>query len=512
MSQLQQKNIQKIKVNWEGSLFVRHSFGMVNREILTELLHSPLLDIRHIPFEPDQFTPSPQSKYAALQKVSPIPHPDADIHVRHRFPPDLSRPPSGKFILMQPWKFGSLPVTWCKAMNSVVDEIWVCSRFLKQCYEKSGVPREKIVVVPNGIDPVLFTPDAPKASWVREAAAGRYCFLYNGEISEYNGTDLLINAYLSEFSAHEQVCLVIKNSLVNAKGMAVRIKELSNQTDNAKIIYSGQSTTHEDLAGLYTAVDCYVHPYRAEEYGLSVAEAMACGKPVIVTGGGACLDYVEPDKGYFLKCTLERLHEKKVGRFLTVGYPFWLQPDTGHLRSVLRYVFNNREKVAKRGREASDGIRTHYRWQDAAEIALRRLEAHYNATVNQIPAKLTNALEISARETALTNAITLLRAGAYDDSILELQKILLRYGECSVTYEGLGIASFYKGYYREACNLFATANKLGPNTIDILLNWYEAAKFAHREGEMCIPVHRALQQHPDNDELRAIAVAIGVFG
>lgn len=512
MSLLQQKNIHKIKINWEGSLFVHHSLGMVNRELLTELLHSSLFDIRYIPFEPDQFTPSPQSKYAVLQKVSQTPHPDADIHVRHRFPPDLSKPPSGKFILMQPWEFGSLPVAWCKAMSSVVDEIWVCSRFLKLCYEKSGVPREKIVVVPNGIDPMLFTPDALKASWVREAAAGRYCFLYNGGITTRKGTDLLINAYLSEFRVDEQVCLVIKDSVVYPKGMAVRVKALSDQTDIAKIIYSGQSMAHEDLAGLYTACDCYVHPYRAEGYGLPIAEAMACGKPVIVTGGGACLDFVEPDKGYFVKCTLEQIPEKKIGNFVTVDYPFWLQPDMDHLRSVLRYVFNNREKAAKRGREASDGIRMHHRWQDAAGIAMKRLEALCSATTNQFPVKPTTAPEIAAREIALTHAIALLRKGAYEDAILELQKILLRYGECCVTYEGLGIASFYKGNYQEACNLFAAANKLGPDTIDILLNWYEAAKFAHREEEMHIPVHRALQQYPENDELRAIGLAIGVFG
>jgi hypothetical protein len=47
-----------IKINWEGSLFVHHSLGMVNRELLTALLKFPNLSIRHIPFEPDQFAPA----------------------------------------------------------------------------------------------------------------------------------------------------------------------------------------------------------------------------------------------------------------------------------------------------------------------------------------------------------------------------------------------------------------------------------------------------------------------
>ena len=38
------------------------------------------------------------------------------------------------------------------------------------------------------------------------------------------------------------------------------------------------------MAALYAACDCLVHPYRGEGFGLPIAEAMACGLPVIVTG------------------------------------------------------------------------------------------------------------------------------------------------------------------------------------------------------------------------------------
>ncbi len=57
-----------LRVNWEGSLFVHHSLGMVNREILRELAADPRLDMRHVPFEPDRFSPDSNPKYALLRQ------------------------------------------------------------------------------------------------------------------------------------------------------------------------------------------------------------------------------------------------------------------------------------------------------------------------------------------------------------------------------------------------------------------------------------------------------------
>jgi glycosyltransferase involved in cell wall biosynthesis len=48
------------------------------------------------------------------------------------------------------------------------------------------------------------------------------------------------------------------------------------------------------LRALYGVADAYVSPYRAEGFNLPVLEAMACGTPVIVTGGGATDDFCPP--------------------------------------------------------------------------------------------------------------------------------------------------------------------------------------------------------------------------
>jgi len=495
-----------IKINWEGSLFVHHSLGMVNRELLAELIKCSEFDIRAIPYEQDQFTPDEQSKYHPLTNLEKTPHSDADVHIRHRWPPDFSPPPSGKLVLMQPWEYGSLPVTWKESFLNSVDEIWVYTRYLKICYERSGIPAEKVKVVPLGIDPVHFNPDAPPAGWITDECASRFRFLFNGGVTTRKGTDILINAYLNEFKADEPVCLIIKDSNVYLRGMARKVRKLAQRNDIAKIVHNTSSLNHDDLPGLYTACNCYVHPYRAEGYGLPIAEAMACDIPVIVTGGGACLDFVNPDTGYFIKCSLETMRLKQVSSLETVDYPFWLTPDMGHLQSLLRYVFTNREKAIQRGKEAGTIIRSIHTWENAAHITGQRIHALCDTNVSTV----TEDPELE-RNAQIDQAISLLQVGSYSEAVSEFQKILLKYGENSLAYEGLAIAAFYRENYDEACNLFSAANRLSEDTIDIIINWYEAAKMINATEQLANPVRKAMKHHRENDELRSIAVDIGIL-
>jgi len=496
-----------LKMTWEGSLFIHHSLGMVNRELLCELMTFPEFDIRLSLFEPNTFSPDMHSKFSPLTSLSTVPHDYSDVYIRHRWPPDFTRPNTGRFIVMQPWEYGSLPVTWQRAMNSVVDEVWVYTRYLKTCYERSGVAPEKIHVVPLGIDPELFNPSATPLPWVNEAIGNRFCFLYNGGVTTRKGTDILVNAYLSEFSAEEPVCLFIKDSDYYGKDLAGKVRVLSERRDIAAIVYRSVNCSHEELPGLYTAADCYVHPYRAEGYGLPIAEAMACGKPVVVTGGGACLDFVEPDSGYFIKCSLETMKTKQISSLETVGYPFWLIPDMNHLRSVLRYVYENQGKARIIGAAAGKTIRTLHTWHNAAGIVRQRI--NYLTGMENHPESADDAH--NEKNLLTDQAIALLESGKFSEAVPLFHKLLIRFGENSLAYEGLGIAAFHRKDYNEACNLFCAANRISPFSVDILLNWYEAARCIGITRDLVVPVTAALGAVPANDELKAIALEMGIL-
>jgi tetratricopeptide (TPR) repeat protein len=197
---------------------------------------------------------------------------------------------------------------------------------------------------------------------------------------------------------------------------------------------------------------------------------------------------------------------KQVSDLVTVDYPFWLVPDVDHLRSVMRYVYTYRDKARERGQCAGTILRSIHTWANAATIAERRIRSLMDESV-----PLGNETTLLTRNTKIDKGISLLQMGAYNEAISIFQKILLLHGENSLAYEGLAIAAFYKKNYDEACHLFAAANRISNDTIDILVNWYEAAKMVDATDQLIEPVSKAMQFHRDNDELRSIAVEIGIL-
>src|SRR5439155_6005940 len=96
--------------------------------------------------------------------------------------------------------------------------------------------------------------------------------------------------------------------------------------------------TDADLAGLYAACDCLAHPYRGEGFALPVAEAMACGLPVIVTGMGAALDYCNEGNAYLVPARRVYLAQQRIGDLETVDHPWLAEPDLDALLERLRHV------------------------------------------------------------------------------------------------------------------------------------------------------------------------------
>src|SRR5208282_1754279 len=102
--------------------------------------------------------------------------------------------------------------------------------------------------------------------------------------------------------AADDVCLVIKDfggqGIYAGQTIEARIRAAQARPGAPEILYLNRELSPEALPGLYTACDCLVHPYRGEGFGLPVLEAMACGLPVIVTGGGATDDFADDTHAY----------------------------------------------------------------------------------------------------------------------------------------------------------------------------------------------------------------------
>ena len=361
-------------ITWHGPQFIHHSLALVSRELCLQLHNNGhRLSLRLVD---DTGTCQGEKRFQPLTKLvdAPLPGP-ADVHIYHWYPPDLTPPPEGHWVMIQPWEMGSVPKRWIEVMNDQVDEVWVPTSYVRDCYIKSGMNPERIAVVPNGIDTGLFSPAAiPYPLSTRK----RFRFLYVGSTTlERKGFDILISTYVQEFHGVNDVCLVVKDMAVYTGGanpIREQIADLCCQPGVPEILFLEQDLSSLEQAGLYTACSCFVHSYRAEGFSLPVAEAMASGLPVIVTGHGACLDFCDKTNAYLIPAREVQLSQKQVYGMDTVDYPWWAEPDAQATRSLMRFVYDHPEEAKMKGRIARERIAQGFTWQHARDEAEERLK------------------------------------------------------------------------------------------------------------------------------------------
>ncbi len=369
-------------IHWQGGLFVHHSLALVNRELCLQLLDRNF----KISFEtivPDQFEPGDDPRMKRLASIRNLPIKQPNITIRHFWPPDFSRPASGKLVVIQPWEYGSIPVAWVGQINRNVDQLWVPSSFVRDCYIKGGVVADKVKVVPNGVAVERFN---PQAAPLELPTSKGFRFLFVGGTIHRKGIDLLLAAYADAFTAADDVCLVIKemgsSSIYQGQTAQEMIAAFQQVAHHPDLLYLKDDIDDSQMSALYTACHCLVHPYRGEGFGLPIAEAMACGLAPIVTGYGAALDFCPPEIAWLIPAVEQRLPEKRISNLETVDYPWLAEPDLATLTEMLRHAYSRQEEVISRGRAAAVHIREQFSWHKAADIADKYLNSLLNAATS----------------------------------------------------------------------------------------------------------------------------------
>ena len=366
-----------LAVRWEGSQFVRHSLALVNRELCIKLAQDPGIELSIIPYEGHEFGPEvdPRFRLIADRMNRRLSRP-ADIHVRHQWPPNLTPPPEGRWVVIQPWEYGSIPSAWLEAWRDRIDDIWAYTRYVRDCYVRSGIPSDRVHVVPIGVDVEKFHPDARPLPLKTHK---RFKFLFVGGTIWRKGIDVLLKAYTAVFGANDDVCLVIKDlgsqSFYRDNPLRKTIPHHKATANEPEIEYIDRTLDDEELAGLYAACDCLVHPYRGEGFGLPIVEAMASGLPVIVTGYGAATDFCGADTAFLIPARKVRGAGKLVGDLETVDKPWWAEPDLEALSKLLRFVVEHPAEAKARGKAARVHIESHFTWEHSARSIKERLQA-----------------------------------------------------------------------------------------------------------------------------------------
>ena len=259
-----------LRVVLEGELFASHSFSNINEHLSQRLDQDPgiHLSLRRTMGQPTNDRSSP--KWHDVQHILARPLPEVpQVTIRHAFPPNFDPLPSGRWVHIQPWEFGALPLDWVDGLGRA-DEIWAPSQYVKDIYLRSGFESDRVFVVPWGVDEQVYRPDVAP---LLVAEGETFCFLFMGGAIARKGFDVALAAYLQEFGDDDDVLLIVKDQGAGSfyPDSSARQAAIEHAKAGAapRILYIDREMTEGQRASLYAACDCLVAPYRGEGFGVA---------------------------------------------------------------------------------------------------------------------------------------------------------------------------------------------------------------------------------------------------
>jgi glycosyltransferase involved in cell wall biosynthesis len=276
------------------------------------------------------------------------------------------------------WEIEEFPTQFSRSFD-YVDEVWASSEFARSAIAaKTSKP---VISYPI---PIL----APKvvAADLRSdfGIPSRYCFLFCFDLTSIPARKNplgLIEAFSRAFRPNEGPVLVIK--AVNGERRVADLEELRLAVMERDDVYLiDRYVDAKTNTALMASCNCYVSLHRSEGFGLTLAEAMALGKPVIATGYSGNLEFMTDDTSYLVPST------EGTVPFGCEPYPEgarWAEPDLDAAARFMRHVYENPEEAGAVGARAREHVLSHH---------------GLNARVGVLTERFAHAQDVLARQQA----------------------------------------------------------------------------------------------------------------
>jgi len=267
------------------------------------------------------------------------------------------------------WELPTFPEVWLDRLPEY-DEIWVGTSFIANALAPvSPIPIVR-VPPPLSIDEE-GSPDRGRERLGVKPEETMFLFIFDFRSFFARKNPLaLIAAFRAAFAPDDPVRLVIK--CINPEVDYQSFLTMAHQAEGHAIDIHAAYWTTSEVRDAMAACDIYVSLHRSEGTGLTIADAMAIGKPVIATGWSGNMDFMNVGNSFPVPYELIPL-EENIGPYKKGES--WADPSVAAAAELMRFVVDNPAAAATRGEKAKRDIAAHFSEESVAILIQKRLIA-----------------------------------------------------------------------------------------------------------------------------------------
>lgn len=320
------------------------------------------------------------------------------VHLRPVFYPKWAELQRGKRLVGHTvWETDRLPPSWPALMAGMTDVIVPC-RWNREVFLRSGVTAP-VHVIPHIAVP---GPRRERPSG-RSGGADSFVFYSIGTWTVRKGITLLLRSFLETFTGRDPVRLILKTTettqenvwygrsrvlrlaraaakhLVRAQAARppsarAAVEKLTRRhRDPPEIRLVAGSVSDAEIDAIHREGDCFVSLTRAEGWGIPAFDAAARGTPVIITGYGGQMDYLNADRAGIVGYDLVPVREDNdAGEFRREQR--WAMPRLAEASTLMRDVVQRPGEWRERAAALREKILTAYDGKRVAALLLAALE------------------------------------------------------------------------------------------------------------------------------------------
>ena len=185
------------------------------------------------------------------------------------------------------------------------DKIIVFSESQKNVLEKLGVSKEKLIIIPNGVNEQIWKPQSEKNKkydQVKSRLGNERIFLYMGRIANEKNVEALLRSWRH---INSNTCKLV---IVGDGPMKPTLENSFSNLSEDKLIWWGAELDLETRVAIMQVGEAFFLPSLVEGLSLSLLEAMSTGTACIATDAGA--DGEVLDKGAGIVISTENVAEQ----------------------------------------------------------------------------------------------------------------------------------------------------------------------------------------------------------